>query len=579
MRSVYGCVSFMSGIGFGTRGFHRARAMLVGHEARFGVPLGIDLDARACQRFERITGGHALVADFHTLQPADVRNFCRPYLGERAPLLVMSSPPCKPFSQLLPRKKAEEPHYLEMARLYLKALNLAVETWEDGPAVVAFENVRGIMKRGAELLEQARQILRSRYYAIDERVFDCAEVGGLGAHRPRHILIGRRMDLVRQVISLPPVQPVKTCGEVIRALPLPNDPKAGPLHRLSNLSLITWLRLAFVRAGADHRSIPQAVELWSKGLLRAPVAPGQDPHEVIRRYHVNHPGEAAHTVCASNGSNGNGYVADDRPFAQMPLDHPAWNGSYGVMDPAATAETVRGRADVRTGPAAIADSRCAQLALTGTGRSDNWSDKPGLLGVNDWDSVAPTVTAKVSVSSSNAPAAVADPRPVNRLLLGCAAHNGAYGVQRPDETANTVTGTGDLHNGTHGYAAPLPALPVPPEYLFLSIDEALDMLARGERLPKGRIPVIPSPWDGWWHRPMTEAELALLQSHPATFDDGSPFELGDASREEARMWIGNAIPCDSAQAWGEQILLAKLRHDLGLYSLAAHGTWVAPEAA
>lgn len=45
---LYGCVSFMCGIGFGTRGFHRARAMLAGHEARFGEPLGIDIDARAC---------------------------------------------------------------------------------------------------------------------------------------------------------------------------------------------------------------------------------------------------------------------------------------------------------------------------------------------------------------------------------------------------------------------------------------------------------------------------------------------------------------------------------------------------
>lgn len=38
-------------------------------------------------------------------------------------------------------------------------------------------------------------------------------------------------------------------------------------------------------------------------------------------------------------------------------------------------------------------------------------------------------------------------------------------------------------------------------------------------------------------------------------------------------------PCDSAQAWGEQILLGTLRHQLGQFALTAHGSWVQPDEA
>jgi site-specific DNA-cytosine methylase len=525
IEHVYHCVSFMSGIGFGTKGAHRAEAILSNHRARFGVPLGIDFDRGACAQFERITGGHALRADFHQLQPADILRFVGPYIGNRAPLMVLSSPPCKPNSQLTSIEKANEPEYRAMQELYLKGLNLAVSTWSDGPAVLAFENVRGILSRGRKVLADAKATARERRYVCDERVFDCGKVGGTGAHRPRHILIARRPDLMPQVIGLPPNRPMRSCGDVLKELPLPNTPAAGSLHRLQNLELITWLRLAFVRAGADHRSIPEAIKAWNSGVLRLP--------------------------------------------------HTTRRDSYGVSAFEQPARTVRGRADVRTGAAAVADPRVSQLLLgrTADNAYDDWKGRPGLLGVNNWDKPAPTVTGKMATTSSNAPAAVADQR-VNRLLLGCEVHNGSYGVQSPDAPATTVTGTGDVHNGTHGYAAPAPAPPWPPEYMLLTVDAALDMLAAGIPVPKGRIPVILSPWDGCWHRPFTELELALLQTHPAHFDDGTPFDLGNASRKDARMWIGNAIPCDSATAWCNEILMAALRSELGLYSLTQHGSWV-----
>lgn len=677
---------FMSGIGLGTRGLHEARVQLGDHEARFGVPLGIDIDARACRVFERLTGGHALVADFHELTSADIRAFTHIHFGGRAPFLVLGSPPCKAFSQLLSKKQAATPEYQKMAGLYYTGLRLAVTTWNDGPAVIQWENVRGVMSRGAEILEQSKALLREYGYEVDERVFDCAEVGGTPARRPRHILIARRRDLCRQMVALPPVQTPQPCGNALRTLPLPNDPAAGPLHRLPEIDLITWLRLAFVRAGSDHRSIPQAVELWSKGLLSAerlaPISADRfkggfgvrrmdepastvtaeswptngacsvaddrlagltsanvgHPDRHTNKYFVADPAAPARTVTATDGRVGSGAasIADDR-VQQLLLAHDARRGAFGVNDPAAPAQTVTAHARASGGsttpaaiavphpaaeqlllgdtaanahrykgspglmgvldpaapaatvtagmsvtssnaPAAIADERAVALLRNQGAAPNQWREgSPGLMGVNDWNEVAKTVSAKAGVTQSNAPAAVSDPR-AQRVLLGCDAHNGAYGVQHAERPGATVTGSGDIHNGTHGLAVEMPRPPVPACYVFITVDEALDMLARGERVPKGKVPVIPSPWDGWWHRPMTDAELAKLQTAPDTMADGTPFTLGDASRAEARLWIGNAIPRLAAKAWGESILMAGLRDRLGFYTLV-DALWVRPDRA
>ena len=674
---------FMSGIGLGTRGLHEARVQLGDHEARFGVPLGIDIDERACRVFERITGGHALVADFHELTSADLRAFTHIHFGGKAPFLVLGSPPCKAFSQLLSKKQAATPEYQRMAQLYYTGLRLAVTTWPDGPAVIQWENVRGVTSRGEDIRDASKALLHEYNYEVDERVFDCAEVGGTPARRPRHILIARRRDLCRQMVALPPRRAPKSCGSALRDLPLPNDPAAGPLHRLPEISLITWLRLAFVRAGSDHRSIPQAVELWSKGLLRAPVAPGQaddklqpllaerfkggfgvrgmndvgatvtaesmptngacsiaddrlpmPPGTFAHCLAVTDPNEPAQTITASpSPSSGRPALADERVQGLL-LQHNARRGAFGVNHPAAPAQTVTAHARASGGsttpaaiavphpateqlllgdtaanahrykgspglmgvldpaepaatvtagmsvtssnaPAAIADERAVALLRDKSAAENKWREgSPGLMGVNDWNNTAKTVSAKAGVTQSNAPAAVSDPR-AQRVLLGCEAHNGAYGVQHPGRPGATVTGSGDIHNGTHGLAVEMPRPPVPDCYVFISVDEALDMLARGQKMPAGKVPVIPSPWDGWWHRPMTDRELARLQTAPDTMADGTPFNLGDASRAEARLWIGNAIPSLAARAWGESILMAGLRERLGLFALV-DALWVSP---
>jgi site-specific DNA-cytosine methylase len=81
------------------------------------------------------------------------------------------------------------------------------------------------------------------------------------------------------------------------------------------------------------------------------------------------------------------------------------------------------------------------LAVKPSNRTDNWQGMPGLYGVLDPAKPAHSLTANMSVSGSNTPAAVADERVATALALGYQARNGAYGVLDPAEPAKTITGS------------------------------------------------------------------------------------------------------------------------------------------
>ncbi|MFX8187888.1 hypothetical protein ABTK83_19420, partial [Acinetobacter baumannii] len=53
----------------------------------------------------------------------------------------------------------------------------------------------------------------------------------------------------------PPKRPLRSVGDVIGGLWLPGDPAAGSMHRVPRLQWKTWVRLAFVEAGSDWRSL------------------------------------------------------------------------------------------------------------------------------------------------------------------------------------------------------------------------------------------------------------------------------------------------------------------------------------
>jgi hypothetical protein len=118
------------GAGGGGLGSAEARAKLGGVAARFRVLGGVDVDPLACEDFERLVG--ALCADVAALQPGELRRF----LGPRAPDMILTSPPCKGFSGLLPAAKAATQHYQALNALVLQGLHLALSTWDRPPRVL-----------------------------------------------------------------------------------------------------------------------------------------------------------------------------------------------------------------------------------------------------------------------------------------------------------------------------------------------------------------------------------------------------------------------------------------------------------
>jgi len=555
------------GLGAGARGFIEAAGRLGTDVATFRSVGGVDVDDESCVDFERLTGSPALRADVSQLTPGELRAAW----GLRAPDCVFLSPPCKGFSGLLSAKSAAAPKYQALNRLVLQGVFLLCETWPDGPpGLIVLENVPRIVSRGAVLLGQVKDLLARYGYRFDERQHDCGELGGLGQHRRRYLLVARRPKAVPAFVYRPPKQRVKGCGEVLEQLHMPEDPAAGPLHRLPRLAWRTWVRLALIPAGGDWRDLP--------GVVQA----GHQRRSVWARHDVRAWDQAARTV-AGEGSNGGFAVADPRVG-----ELGAYRGSLGVVDWETPAPCVRGAANVRTGPAAVADPRLGELlalppspgrhwnkfrvsdwerpagAVIGSDRvgsgapcvadprleqlglgrtaenAASFKGRPGLYGVNDWAAPAPAVTGSASVTGSNGVAAVADPR------LGCTPRSGAYGVLSWEEAAGTITGAASVDNGRFAVADP--------------------------RMPGDVTPVILAA-DGTWHRPMSTLDLAALQGLPAELD-GAPLTLAGTSVARWRERIGNAVPVQAATAIAQSLLVALLAGKLGTWFLSNEGVWV-----
>ena len=541
-----------SGIGGGALGTAAAVARFGGHAARFHTLPGIDLDELACRDFEYLVDAPAHVRDVHDLSPSSLRDLW----GPRRPDAVLMSPPCKGFSGLLAAKRAAEPQYQRMNSLLLRGLFLLTETWDEPPPILFVENVPRITARGIDMLRQVRALLVARGYAVTgDASHNCGELGGLGQNRMRWFLVARCRRRVPQFVYQPPRRRVRACGEVIGPMPMPGDLAAGgPLHAIPKISWRNWVRLSLIPAGGDWRDLPGVVP---------------DDHD---RREV-HPGAA---VGSSDAGVEN--VADPRFTNIMqvaPWDQPA--------------RTVIGASRVGSGALSVADPRLAAFGLGQTAEgAGSFKGRPGLFGVSDWHEPAPTVTSSAKVSGSNAPAAVADPRPrdwfpnvlgvtawdaaagtvtsqgrattgafsVADPRLGCAPRAGAYRVLGWEEAAATITGSLAIDNGPAAVADPrLPDPKKPPPF----------------------VPVIVAA-DGTWHRPLTTLELAALQGLPL-IHRGAPLQLAGAGHTRWREAVGNAIPPPAAQAVGEQLLLALLVAKLGAFALSSNEIWVAPPLA
>lgn len=571
------------GLGGGAKGFNKASPRVGNMVGKFRCIGGIDINAPAVRDFERLTGTRGTVldlfdrsqfGDFHGVEPpaswreastADIRAAA----GGEFPHIVFLSAPCKGFSGLLNETKSKTIKYQALNRLTLRGVFLMLEAFRDEPPeLVIFENVPRIATRGRHLLDQIADLLRAYGYATAETTHDCGELGGLAQSRKRFLLVARHMAKVPPFLYEPEKKCLRSVGTVLDRMPLPGDPAGGPMHRVPSLQWKTWVRLAFVEAGSDWRSLNRlAVE---DGYLRDFLVVPEFRQGYLG---VHQWGETIGTVAGrSTPSNGAFSVADPRPPVGA-LEY----SQYGVMSMTATAGAVinvkspgQGTfsvADPRTGVKhnncfrVVAMDQTAGTVTGGTGPSaggqcvadPRGANDPALLHgkykVESWSEPARTVIA----GSANGAFAVADPRPNgipqkgDHYLTG-----GHYGVLGWDETSGAVSSAACHDNGRWSVADP-------------RMPQATDKL----------VAVIRAQ-DGTWHRPFTTLELAALQS---LVDPEEQLELDGLSDSDWRERIGNAVPPAAAEAiagvMGTTLLLAWSGET---FLLSASPIWVRPVA-
>ncbi|MHB8171236.1 MAG: DNA cytosine methyltransferase [Thermincolia bacterium] len=581
-KVVYKVAYPFCGDGGGAIGFQGATENWKGIMGRFKTIVGIDADPEACEDFRNLTGAPAVCMDlfehrdyvaFHGKQPPpnwreatpeDIRRAC----GGVAPDMVFTSPPCKGFSGLLPEKSAKSEKYQALNNLTVRGIFLFLEAFRnDLPAMILLENVPRITTRGEKLLHTVKGMLQSYGYVFHEGNHDCGVIGGLAQHRRRYLLIARNPNKVTSFVYKPPEMRVRSIGEVIGPMPLPNDPSAGPMHRLSNLQWKTWVRLALIPAGGDWRDLEK-------------IAPEEYRLEYIPRgggsfgvQDWNEPGNTVTGNAKVNGSNA-ANIADPR-LRERDNRHPGvyqvvkWDkpgpcvtgtrfgsGAPAISDPRTgfkdsthgaiyrvsrwdeAANTVTGALRPNNGAITIADPRTPKWR-------NGWKCTGAVGRVNNWDSPTDTVIGH-SNARGNGAANVADPR------LGCKPRNGTMGIQAWDKPGNTVIGAGDIHSGSAAVADP--------------------------RIPndtESGVWVIIAE-DGTWHRPLTTLELAALQGFPLTMSDGSPLVLAGKSDARWRERIGNAVPPPAAKAIAETILRALLPSIEGAWVMGSTDIWVMP---
>lgn len=504
--------------------------------AGFKSTAAIDVDPVACADLTYLTGERATCADVRELQPADLRAIA----GDRRPDLLFTSPPCVGFSGCLPERKAKEARYTDLNDLAVRGVWLALEAWDEPPALIAFENVPRIAsKRGAHLLDQVVQLLHRFGYAVDHRTHDCGEIGGLAQHRLRYLLVARHQEQVPCFLTRPPLRRVRAVGEVLGELPVP-QPADGDktMHRLPKLSALNWLRLALIPAGKDWRSLPAEVRLADRS------------QRLNGGFGVNNWSAPAHAVIAE-GSVRNTWasVADPR------LDCAPRSGAYGVLDASAPSPTVIGHHVHDRAPASIADPRIG------------YDPRRGSMGVIGFDGPSPTIRGHHE--ARQAPGSVADPR----LSWKCGAYKdrpGSFGVLDWSEPSPTIRGKQTIHNTQASVADP--RWPTPTHRLAV-VDGAVWLFGPPLDLDDPTpVYLVIEALDGTWHRPLTTLELAALQSLPPYLHRAMLSLRGSSATQ--RKHIGNMVPPDAAEAMGREFYETIVAARDGRWRLSSGGIWV-----
>lgn len=567
-----------AGLGGGARGFNRGEARVGSLQARFRCIGGIDVDPAAMRDFERLAGVPGTVldmfdreqylafhgaeppADWREATPADIHRAA----GHERPHIVFLSAPCKGFSGLLSETKSKTDKYQALNRLTLRGVWLMLEAWrDDPPELVLFENVPRLATRGRALLDRITTMLRAYGYATAETTHDCGELGGLAQSRKRFLLVARHTEKVPPLLYQPERRPLRAVGDVLGRMLLPGDLRAGPMHRMPSLQWKTWVRLAFVEAGSDWRSLNRlAVEdghLRDYLLMPTMHRGGYG----VRRWDAPTGVVAGESRC----SNGAFSVADPRfdpkgndfqQYGVIPWQQPMGavinvkapgQGGYTVADPRHDGPAKHSNefriVEWHRHSMAVTSAHGTRQAVADPRGGPDAAELHGKYHMTPWAAPARTVIA----GNANGAFAVADPRSGMAGDREAYLTGGHYGVVPWAEPSGAVSAAACHDNGRWSVADPRP-MPAADDKLVARI-QALD---------------------GTWHRPFTTLELAALQS---LVDPEEQLELDGLSDSAWRERIGNAVPSDAAQAiaseMGRTLLLAWSGET---FALSAAPVWV-----
>jgi site-specific DNA-cytosine methylase len=472
---VYTALFVFCGVGGGALGFQRARVQLrgVGIGACFRVLGGIESDPGTAADFTRLTGAPCLARKVEDLTPADLVAFC----GGVVPDVVFFSPPCKASSGLLAAAVAATEKYQFMSQLALVWLRLMFATWGDRVRLVLMENVPRIRTRHADMMKAARDLMRSHGYLIHDEAHNLGEVGGLAQNRERLLFVARHKS-VSTLLYKPVKRRVRGVGEVLASLPMPGDPKAGPLHQLPALDPITAIRLALIPAGGDWHDLPAQVVLPPE--LAAQVGPkgrsrtrkDRTPFNDVYRV-VCWDAPAACVTAGQTPSAGVMSVADPRVTGVS-----QYANNYTVTGWREPSGTVIGKTQLGSGAGSVADPR-----VTPRGHPMHWQ-------VREWDKPSCTVTGSTDVQEG-APS-IADPR------TGVESHPHTYGVLPWTGPAHTITGNDAPGGGPNTVADPRPSSGFEQAWGVVPWDRPIGTVTSREHPSNGEFSVAdPRPGDSF----------------------------------------------------------------------------------
>lgn len=581
IRREYRTFGFCCGLGGGAKGFKKAVSRVGNMVGTWKCIGGIDNDPAAARDFETLVGVPCTVMDLFTREQYTAFHGAEPPAGWREatpndivraaghqhPHCVFISSPCKGASGLLSETLSRTPKYQALNELTLRCVWLMCEAWKDDPVeLIVFENVPRLATRGRHLLDQIAQILRHYGYAVNETTHDCGELGGLAQSRKRFLLVARHMEKVPAFLYEPELRRLQGVGTVLGRMPQPGDAAGGPMHRVPSLQWKTWVRLAFVEAGSDWRSLNKlAVE---NGHLRDYlIIPERRNGYLGVLDWEEHVGAVAGESLPSNGAFS---VADPRHAAGA-----AQYQQYGVLRWGEASGAITAGTNPGQGTFSVADPRHAGPAKHNNEfRIVPWDQAAGAVTsahgtgqcVQDPRRTGPTF-GKYAVTPFDAPAgtvisgsttgqgafAVADPRTSMRRERGDAYLTGGhYGVVAWDQSSGAVSAAAGHDNGRWSVADP--RMPAPNDKL-VAIIRALD---------------------GTWHRPFTTLELAALQS---LIEPEEYLELDGLSDQAWRERIGNAVPPDAAVAIAEVMGTTLMLAETGeTFMLSSTPVWVRPVA-